>query len=64
MHKVKDNKPILLTSRDRELAVNQDLDDFESMQEERNFMKAVTQGLLEIKESKEQSLEDVKAKLT
>ena len=35
----------------------------QSMSEVKGFIKAVTQGLLEIKEGKEQSLADVKAKL-
>jgi prevent-host-death family protein len=62
--RTKDNKrPILLTSRGRGVAVMQGLEEFESMQEERDFMKAVTQGLLEIKEGKEQTLDSVKAKL-
>lgn len=64
VNRTKDNKrPILLTSRGRGVAVIQGLDDFENMQEEKDFMKAVTQGLLEVKEGKEQSLDDVKEKL-
>jgi prevent-host-death family protein len=62
--RTKDNKrPILLTSRGRGVAVMQGLEEFESMQEERDFMKAVTQGLFEITEGKEQTLDSVKAKL-
>jgi prevent-host-death family protein len=64
VNRTKDNKrPILLTSRGRGVAVIQGLEEFENMQEERDFMKAVTQGLFEIKEGKEQSLDSVKAKL-
>lgn len=64
VNRTKDNKrPILLTSRGRGVAVIQGLEEFENMQEERDFMKAVTQGLLEIREGKEQSLESVKEKL-
>jgi len=57
------HRPILLTSRGRGVAVVQGLAEYENLEEERAFMKAVTQGLVEIKEGKEQSLEDVKKKL-
>ena len=33
------------------------------LEEERAFIKAVTQGLIDVKEGKEQRLEDVKKKL-
>ncbi len=58
------HRPILLTSRGRGVAVVQGLEEYENLEEERAFMKAVTQGLVEIKEGKEQSLEDVKNKLS
>jgi len=58
------HRPILLTSRGRGVAVVQGLEEYENLEEERAFMKAVTQGLVEIKEGKEQSLEDVKKKLS
>jgi len=57
------HRPILLTSRGRGVAVVQGLEEYENLEEERAFMKAVTQGLVEIKEGKEQSLEDVKKQL-
>ncbi len=57
------HRPILLTSRGRGVAVVQGLEEYENLEEERAFLKAVTQGLVEIKEGKEQSLEDVKKKL-
>jgi len=57
------HRPILLTSRGRGVAVVQSLEDYESHEEEREFMKAVTQGILEIKEGKSLSLKDVKRKL-
>jgi len=64
VNRTKNNKrPILITSRGRGVAVIQGLEEFENMQEEKDFMKAVTQGLLEIKEGKEQTLDSVKAKL-
>jgi prevent-host-death family protein len=57
------HRPILLTSRGRGVAVVQGLEEYENLEEERAFMKAVTQGLMEIKEGKELNLADVKKKL-
>ena len=57
------HRPILLTSRGRGVAVVQGLEEYENLEEERAFMKAVAQGLMEIKEGKEQDLEEVKKKL-
>jgi len=57
------HRPVLLTSRGRGVAVVQGLVEYEKHEEERAFMKAVAQGLMEIKESREHSLEDVKNKL-
>ncbi len=57
------HRPILLTSRGRGIAVMQGLDEFEKNQEEREFMKAITQGLMDIKEGNELELDEVKKKL-
>ncbi|HEY8037078.1 MAG TPA: type II toxin-antitoxin system Phd/YefM family antitoxin [Methylobacter sp.] len=57
------HRPILLTSHGRGVAVVQGLDDFEKNEEERSFMKAVAQGLMDIKEGKELELNEVKKKL-
>ena len=57
------HRPILLTSRGRGVAVVQGLEEYENLEEERAFMRAVAQGLVEIKEGKELSLADVKKKL-
>ncbi|VAX38049.1 Prevent host death protein, Phd antitoxin [hydrothermal vent metagenome] len=57
------HRPILLTSRGRGIAVMQGLEDFENHEEERAFIKAIAQGLLEVKEGKEQTVDDVKRKL-
>ena len=57
------HRPILLTSRGRGVAVVQGLEEYENLEEERAFMKAVAQGLVEIKEGQEQDLKDVKKKL-
>ena len=42
------HRPILITSRGRGVAVVQGLEDYESIKEELEFVKAVTQGLMEI----------------
>ena len=57
------HRPILLTSRGRGVAVVQGLEEYESQQEEKEFMKAVAQGLMEIREGNELSLDEVKKQL-
>ena len=64
VNRAKDShRPILLTSRGRGVAVVQGLEEFEESEEERKFIKAVAQGLMEIKEGKELNLSEVKKKL-
>jgi prevent-host-death family protein len=57
------HRPILLTSRGRGVAVVQGLDDYEKNEEERAFMKAVAQGLMDIRAGNELALDEVKKKL-
>jgi len=57
------HRPILLTSCGRGVAVVQGLDEYEKHEEERAFMKAVTQGLMDMREGKEMDLDAVKDKL-
>lgn len=57
------HRPVLLTSRGRGVAVVQGLDDYESIKEELEFVKAITQGLMEIKEGETTDINDVKKKL-
>ena len=42
------HRPVLLTSRGKGVAVLQSLEDFEKAAEEREFMRAVMQGAVEI----------------
>ena len=64
VNRAKDNhRPILLTNRGRGVAVMQGLEEYENHEEERAFIKAIAQGLMEIKEGKEQTLAEVKKKL-
>ncbi len=57
------HRPILLTSRGRGIAVMQGLEEFENHEEERAFVKAIAQGLMEVQEGKVQAVDDVKRKL-
>lgn len=54
-------RPILLTSRGRGVAVVQSLDDYEKNVEELKFVKAVAQGLADIREGNSFSLEEAKS---
>ena len=56
-----DNKrPILVTSRGRGVAVVQGLEEYELLEEKVAFMRAVTQGLVEVREGKITDLTDAK----
>lgn len=57
------HRPILLTCRGRGVAVVQDLDEYEKNQEELAFVKAIAQGLMEIKEGNTLSLAEAKQRL-
>jgi prevent-host-death family protein len=57
------HRPILLTSRGRGIAVVQGLDDYEKTAEELRFVKAVAQGLMDVREGNTVSLEDAKKAL-
>ena len=62
-HAKNTHRPILLTSRGRGVAVVQGLDEYEKGIEEREFMKAVATGLMEVREGKELALDEVRKKL-
>ncbi len=63
VNRTKDShRPILLTSRGRGVAVMQGLEEYENHEEERAFIKAIAQGLMEVKEGKVQSLDEAKKK--
>jgi prevent-host-death family protein len=57
------HRPVLLTSRGRGVAVVQGLEEYEKTAEELAFVKAVAQGLMDIKEGNTVSLEDAKKSL-
>jgi prevent-host-death family protein len=56
-------RPLLLTSRGRGVAVVETLSEFEAAQEEREFMRAVVEGLSDLEEGRELSLEDARRRL-
>ncbi len=57
------HRPVLLTSRGRGIAVVQGLEEYEKNAEELTFVKAIAQGLIDIKEGKTISLAAAKKKL-
>ncbi len=57
------HRPILLTSRGRGVAVVQGLEEYEKIEEELAFVKAVAQGLMEAKEGNYIDLSEAKKKL-
>lgn len=57
------HRPVLLTSRGRGIAVVQDLEKYEKDQEELAFVKAVAQGLMDIKQGNTMSITEVKNRL-
>lgn len=59
----KTSRPVLLTSRGRGIAVVQSLKDYEAQSEEQAFLRGVVQGLMDLEEGREMSLEDVKKRL-
>jgi len=59
----KTHRPVLLTSRGRGVAVVQSVMDYEADAEERAFMKAVVQGLVDVEQERTVSLADAKKRL-
>ena len=57
------HRPILLTSRGRGIAVVQGIEEYEKNAEELIFVKAIAQGLLDIKEGNIIALGDAKKRL-
>ena len=56
-------RPVLLTSHGRGVAVVQSLSEFEAVQEERDFMRAVVVGLTDIDAGRVIPLSDIKREL-
>ena len=62
-HALRTHRPVLLTSRGRAVAVVQSVTDYETAEEERDFMRAVIAGLADIEAGREVSLADAKSRL-
>lgn len=62
-HANNSHRPVLLTSRGRGVAVVQGLEEYEKNSEELAFVKAIAQGLMEIKEGKTINLNNAKRRL-
>lgn len=56
----KTNRPVLVTSRGRGVAIVESLKDYEVKTEEQEFLRGVVRGLMDIEEGREISLADVK----
>jgi prevent-host-death family protein len=56
-------RPVLLTNRGRGVAVLQSVADYEKSEEERAFMRAVVEGLADLQEGRQVSLQEAKARL-
>ena len=56
-------RPVLLTRRGRGVAVVQALGEYEAEAEERDFLRAVVQGLMDLDEGREMDLSEVRSRL-
>lgn len=57
------HRPVLLTSRGKGVAIVQSLADYEKAEEEREFMRAVVEGLADLEGGREVSLDEAKVQL-
>lgn len=62
-HVSESHRPVLLTSRGRGVAVVQSLEDYENTAERISFLNGVVEGLVDLEESRELSLTEVKKRL-
>lgn len=62
-HTTEAHRPVLLTSRGKGVAIVQSLADYEKAEEEREFMRAVVEGLADLEAGREVSLDKAKARL-
>jgi len=57
------HRPVLLTSRGRGVAVVQSVADYEQTEEERAFMRAVVEGLMDLEAGREVSITKARKRL-
>ena len=62
-HTTEVHRPVLLTSRGRGVAVVQSIGDYEKAEEERDFMRAVVEGLSDLEAGHEVSLDGARTRL-
>jgi prevent-host-death family protein len=62
-HASETRRPVLLTNRGRGVAVLQSIAEYESSEEEKNFMRAVVKGLDDLENKRELTLAAVKERL-
>ena len=62
-HVTEANRPVLLTSRGRGVAVVQSVADYEQAEEEKAFMRAVVVGLGDLEAGRDVSLAEAKKRL-
>ena len=62
-HVEKTHRPVLLTDRGHGVAVVQAVGDYEAVQEERSFMRAVIAGLADLQAGRDVPLAEVRAML-
>ena len=62
-HTTEAHRPVLLTSRGKGVAIVQSLADYEKAEEEREFMRAVVEGLADLEGGREVSLEEARVQL-
>lgn len=58
-----DHRPVLLTRRGRGVAVVQSLEDYETGTEEKEFLRGVVEGMMDLEEGREVDLASVKNRL-
>jgi prevent-host-death family protein len=59
----KTQRPVLLTSRGRGVAIVQSLKNYEAEADERVFLRGIVQGLLDLEEGREISLAEARKRL-
>ncbi len=62
-HTTEAHRPVLLTNRGRGVAVVQSVGDYEKAEEERDFMRAVVAGLVDLEAGREASLDEARTRL-
>jgi prevent-host-death family protein len=62
-HTTEARRPVLLTSRGKGVAIVESLAAYEKAEEEREFMRAVVEGLADLEAGREFSLDEAKARL-